>query len=101
MSNRIQQGSKQFVYDVRRGSEYLDCISYEAVVGHAHPQLASAIQCQAKKMSTAQGFRSKGWKLLVRKLSETLPAKLRVCYFCNSGKEAQSIAIRYAFQYIL
>ena len=91
---RIQKGSKQFVYDVRSGKEYLDCICFEAHIGHGHPQTMQATIKQSKKLSTAQGFRSADWKLLVRKLSETLPAKLRVCYLCNSGHEAQSIAIR-------
>jgi len=95
---KITRAVKQFMYDAS-GVEYLDCVNGTAHVGHCHPQVVSTGQQQMSKLVTAQGFYSDILKKYVKTLVETLPEPLSVAYLCNSGSEANDLALRLATQY--
>jgi 4-aminobutyrate aminotransferase-like enzyme len=46
------------------------------------------------RLTTAQGFLSDTLSKYVKQLSATLPESLNVVYLCNSGSEANDLAIR-------
>ena len=54
-------------------------------VGHCHPHVVSAGQEQMAKLTTSNGFLSDTLALYAKRLVETLPERLCVCYFVNSG----------------
>ncbi|TRY71942.1 hypothetical protein TCAL_03935 [Tigriopus californicus] len=95
---KLSRASKQYLYD-ETGQEFLDCINGTAHVGHCHPQVVSAGQVQMSRLTTAQGFLSEVLSKYVKELVDTLPERLSVCYLCNSGSEANDLAIRLARQY--
>lgn len=95
---RISRASKQYVFD-EEGTEYLDCFIGVAHVGHCHPQVVAAGSAQMAKVATAQGFKSDLMYKYVDRLSQTLPDSLDTVYLCNSGSEANDLAIRLARQY--
>jgi len=95
---KIVRGSKQYMYD-EFGNEYLDCINNISHVGHCHPHVVGAGQEQMGRLSSSQGFLTDQLSLYAKKLIETLPDRLCVCYFVNSGSEANDLAIQLARAY--
>jgi acetylornithine/N-succinyldiaminopimelate aminotransferase len=85
----------------RDGKEYLDFLSGIGVanVGHAHPQVVKAICDQAKRylhVMVYGEYLQQPQILLARRLAETLPDRLSVTYFTNSGTEAVEGAMKAA-----
>jgi hypothetical protein len=54
-------------------------------VGHCHPYVVSVGQEQMGKLTTSNGFLSDSASQYAKRLVETLPENLCVCYFVNSG----------------
>ncbi len=54
-------------------------------VGHCHPHVVSCGQEQMARLQTSTGFLSDNLAVYTKRLIETLPDKLCVCYFLNSG----------------
>lgn len=94
---KLVRGVKQYLFD-ENNVEFLDCINSTAHVGHCHPQVVSAGHHQMSKLATAQGFVSDVLNKYVKELVATLPEPLSVCYLCNSGSEANDLALRLAGQ---
>jgi len=92
---KIVRASKQYMYD-EAGNEYLDCINNVCHVGHCHPAVVKAGWEQAQVLNTNSRFLHDNIVLLAQKLSSLFPSKLQVCYFTNSGSEANDLAIRLA-----
>lgn len=82
------------------GERYLDFTSGVAVnaLGHAHPKLIEAITEQAKKVSHVSNlFRiPEGERLADRLCKESFADTV---FFCNSGAEANELAIKMARKY--
>jgi len=95
---KIAKASKQYVFD-EEGNKYLDCFNGVAHVGHCHPQVVSAATAQMSRVATSQGFKSDQLGKYVSRLAQTLPDELDVVYMCNSGSEANDLALRLARQY--
>lgn len=95
---KVSRGVKQYLYD-DNNAEYLDCVNSTAHVGHCHPQVVSAGHTQMAKLSTAQGFGSDILAKYTKELLASVPEPLSVCYLCNSGSEANDLALRLARQY--
>lgn len=91
------KGSK--VYD-SEGREYLDCVAGIAVniLGHAHPDLITAIERQARQLIHVSNlYYSEPQVLLAQELvSHSFADKV---FFCNSGAEANEAAIKLARRY--
>jgi len=97
----IHQGHKQWVWD-SNGKRYLDMIAgiVTVGVGHCHPKLNDAAFEQMKKVwHTTTVFLNPTVQEYAEKLGSKLPGNLKVCYFTNSGGEANDLAIMMARLY--
>jgi len=91
----IVRGEMQYLFD-DEGRRYLDAYNNVAHVGHCHPKVVAAGQEQMALLNTNTRYLN---DLIIRyaeRLSATLPDPLSVCYFVNSGSEANELALRLA-----
>ncbi|XP_029382224.1 ethanolamine-phosphate phospho-lyase isoform X2 [Echeneis naucrates] len=95
---KIVQAKGQYMYD-EKGQCYLDCINNVAHVGHCHPDVVKAAAQQMELLNTNSRFLHDNLVFYAQRLQATLPEKLSVCYFVNSGSEANDLALRLARQY--
>src|SRR5690242_19090203 len=91
----IVRGDMQYLYD-DDGRQYLDAYNNVAHVGHCHPQVVAAGQRQMELLNTNTRYLSELVLEYAEKLTATLPESLRVCFFVNSGSEANELALRLA-----
>lgn len=92
---KIVRGSMQYLYD-EDGREYLDGYNNVAHAGHCHPKVVQAGQLQMQTLNTNTRYLHDTILAYAERLAATLPATLNVCYFVNSGSEANELAIRLA-----
>ncbi|XP_046584769.1 5-phosphohydroxy-L-lysine phospho-lyase-like isoform X1 [Haliotis rubra] len=92
---KIVRASRQYLYD-DAGNEFLDCINNVSHVGHCHPHVVSVGQEQMSKLTTSAGFLNDQMSEYAKRLISTFPEKLCVCFFLNSGSEANDLALRLA-----
>ena len=76
---------------------YLDCVNNVACVGHCHPHVVAAVSSQTASLSTNSRFLHPTLVSASRRLLATFgtPA-LSVVFWCNSGSEANDLALRLA-----
>lgn len=91
----IVRGSMQYLYD-DEGRRYLDAYNNVAHVGHCHPKVVAAGQKQMELLNTNTRYLSDLILEYATNLTATLPASLSVCFFVNSGSEANELALRLA-----
>src|ERR1041385_5375961 len=91
----IVRGEMQYLYD-DEGRRYLDAYNNVAHVGHCHPKVVVAGQQQMALLNTNTRYVSDLIISYAEKLTAMLPEPLRVCYFVNSGSEANELALRLA-----
>src|SRR5258705_766815 len=91
----IVRGSMQYLYD-DEGRRYLDAYNNVAHVGHCHPKVVAAGKRQMELLNTNTRYLGELILEYAEKLTATLPEPLSVCYFVNSGSEANELAIRLA-----
>jgi 4-aminobutyrate aminotransferase-like enzyme len=92
---KIVRGSMQYLYD-EDGRQYLDAYNNVAHVGHCHPRVVQAGQRQMETLNTNTRYLHDTIVAYAERLTATLPDPLNVCYFVNSGSEANELAIRLA-----
>jgi 4-aminobutyrate aminotransferase-like enzyme/Ser/Thr protein kinase RdoA (MazF antagonist) len=92
---KIVRGWKQYLYD-ETGRAYLDVYNNVPLVGHSHPRVARAAQEQLALLNTNTRYLHDNATRYAARLTQLLPAPLRVCYFVNSGSEANELALRLA-----
>ena len=92
---RMVRGYKQYLYDYK-GRKYLDTVNNVAHVGHEHPRVVNAIRKQAAVLNTNTRYLHPHIVEFAEKLSAKFPDPLSVCYFVNSGSEANELAMRIA-----
>ena len=90
---KVIQGALQYLYD-DQGKTYIDCVNNPSHVGHAHPVLVKQMQNQIATLNTNTRYLSDMMVDYAKRLTQTLPSSLCVCYFVNSGSEANDLAIR-------
>ncbi|XP_050428763.1 alanine--glyoxylate aminotransferase 2-like [Adelges cooleyi] len=95
---KIVKGEGQYLYD-QDGKEYLDCINNVAHVGHCHPEVVQAGVKQMQVLNTNNRFLHDNLVLCAEKLVSKMPESLSVCYFVNSGSEANDLALRLGRQH--
>uniref|UniRef100_A0A3P8P2Y4 5-phosphohydroxy-L-lysine phospho-lyase n=1 Tax=Astatotilapia calliptera TaxID=8154 RepID=A0A3P8P2Y4_ASTCA len=95
---KIVRARGQYLFD-ENGKRYLDCISNVQHVGHCHPAITKAAAAQMDVLNTNSRFLHDNIVLYADRLAATLPQKLCVFYFVNSGSEANDLALRLARQY--
>lgn len=94
----VVRAKGQFLYDAA-GVEYLDCMNNVPQVGHSHPRLAEVAARQLSAVNTNTRFLYEPLVDFADRLSELAPASLEVCFFTNSGSEANELALRLAHAY--
>jgi 4-aminobutyrate aminotransferase-like enzyme len=92
---RIERGFMQHLYD-EHGQRYLDCVNNVPHVGHQHPRVVAAAQEQTAILNTNTRYLHETVLAYAEALAATLPDPLSVCFFVNSGSEANELALRLA-----
>jgi len=65
-------------------------------VGHCHPDVVKAGCDQMATLNTNNRFLHDNIVLCAEKIIQTMPENLEVCFFVNSGSEANDLALRLA-----
>ena len=91
----IVRGEMQYLFD-EEGRRYLDAYNNVAHVGHCHPKVVGVGQQQMALLNTNTRYLSGLIIQFAERLTATLPESLSVCYFVNSGSEANELALRLA-----
>jgi len=78
------------------GNEWLDLVNNVAHVGHGHPSVVAAGQAQMARLNTNTRYLHDSVVEYARRIAATLPDPLNVCFFVNSGSEANDLALRLA-----
>ena len=92
---QIVRGSMQYLYD-EGGRRYLDAYNNVPHVGHCHPAVVRAAAEQMAQLNTNTRYLNERVHDFAQQLVATLPGALKVCYFVNSGSEANELALRLA-----
>jgi len=92
---KIVRGWRQYLYD-EDGRAYLDVYNNVPLVGHSHPRVVRAVQDQIALLNTNTRYLHDNAVRYAQRLTDLLPEPLRVCYFVNSGSEANELALRLA-----
>jgi 4-aminobutyrate aminotransferase-like enzyme len=89
------RGAGAYLYDAD-GRAYLDCVNNVAHVGHSHPRVVEAGTAQMRLLNTNTRYLHENIVRYADRLTALLPEHLEVCYFVNSGSEANELALRLA-----
>jgi 4-aminobutyrate aminotransferase-like enzyme/Ser/Thr protein kinase RdoA (MazF antagonist) len=92
---KITRGWMQYLYD-DTGRAFLDVYNNVPLVGHSHPRVLRAVQEQIALLNTNTRYLHDNVNRYAERLTRLLPEPLRVCYFVNSGSEANELALRLA-----
>ncbi len=91
----IVEGRMQWVWD-ETGRRYLDGLGgiVTVSVGHCHPHVVAAATKQNETLQHATTlYLHPNIARFAEKLASKLPGELEVCYFVNSGSEANDLAL--------
>jgi 4-aminobutyrate aminotransferase-like enzyme len=92
---KIVRGWMPHLYD-ETGRAFLDFYNNVPLVGHSHPRVVEAVQRQIALLNTNTRYVHDLVNQYAERLTQHLPEPLRVCFFVNSGSEANELAIRLA-----
>jgi 4-aminobutyrate aminotransferase-like enzyme/Ser/Thr protein kinase RdoA (MazF antagonist) len=81
------------------GTRWLDMVNNVCHVGHCHPRVVKAAQMQMGKLNTNSRYLHDSLVEYSRRLAALFPDPLNVCFFVNSGSEANDLALRLARAY--
>lgn len=91
----LVEGSMQYVWD-ELGKRYLDGLGgiVTVSVGHCHPHVVAAANKQNEMLQHATTiYLHPNVALYAEKLASKMPGDLKMCYFVNSGSEANDLAL--------
>ncbi|MFT6935790.1 MAG: 4-aminobutyrate aminotransferase-like enzyme/Ser/Thr protein kinase RdoA (MazF antagonist) [Saprospiraceae bacterium] len=91
----IVRAYKQYLYD-ENGRRYLDTVNNVPHIGHQHPKVVRAAKRQMEVLNTNTRYLHENVVNYAEALLATFPPELCVCYFVNSGSEANELALRMA-----
>uniref|UniRef100_A0AC34QE14 Uncharacterized protein n=1 Tax=Panagrolaimus sp. JU765 TaxID=591449 RepID=A0AC34QE14_9BILA len=92
----VSRGSMQYLYD-ESGRKFIDCISNVQHVGHCHPTVVENICKQVATSTCNVRFVSSLLTECAEEVLKTLAGTgLDTILFCNSGSEANDLAVRLA-----
>jgi alanine-glyoxylate transaminase/(R)-3-amino-2-methylpropionate-pyruvate transaminase len=97
----IVEGKAQYLFD-QTGRRYLDGFGgiVTVSVGHCHPEVVAAANLQNETIShTTTIYLNPQIALYAKELAAKMPGNLKVCYFVNSGSEANDLAVLMARAY--
>ena len=91
----IVRGEGQYLYDAD-GNQYLDAVNNIQHVGHCHPKVVAAATAQYQKLNTNTRYLDETIVNYAQALTDKLPDGLDICFFTNTGSEANDLALRIA-----
>ncbi|MGA0282098.1 MAG: aminotransferase class III-fold pyridoxal phosphate-dependent enzyme, partial [Paracoccaceae bacterium] len=91
----LVRGWRHHLFD-EWGRPYLDAYNNVPHVGHAHPRLAEIAADQMHRVNTNTRYLHKVQTEFAETLLNKFPKEFEVCYFVNSGSEANELALRLA-----
>src|SRR6188474_80156 len=97
----IVEGKMQYVWDAE-GRRYLDALGgiVTISVGHCHPDVVEAARRQNETLQHSTTiYLHPNIAQYAEKLAAKMPGDLKVCYFVNSGSEANDLALLLARTY--
>jgi len=94
----VRRGKGAVLFD-DRNQGFIDLVNNPAGVGHSHPLPVRAAAAQLARLNTNTRYIYPELADYARQLAKTLPDGLHVCYFVNSGSEANDLALRMARAY--
>src|SRR5205809_4486717 len=97
----IVEGKAQYLFD-GHGRRYLDALGgiVTISVGHCHPTVVEAARRQSELLQHATTiYLHPNIAQYAEKLAAKMPGDLKVCYFVNSGSEANDLALLLARAY--
>ena len=97
----IVEGKAQYLFD-ESGRRYLDGFGgiVTVSVGHCHPEVVQAANRQNETINhTTTIYLNPQIALYAKELAAKMPGELKVCYFVNSGSEANDLAVLMARAY--
>lgn len=97
----LVEGKMQYVWD-ETGRRYLDALGgiVTVSVGHCHPHVVAAARRQNELLQHSTTiYLNPNVGAFAEKLASKMPGELKVCYFVNSGSEANDLALLMARAY--
>ncbi|MBU2980599.1 aminotransferase class III-fold pyridoxal phosphate-dependent enzyme [Lentibacter algarum] len=91
----LVRGWKHHMFD-EWGRPYLDAYNNVPHVGHAHPRIQAIAADQLKRVNTNTRYLHPAQTAFAEKILSKMPEHLEVCFFLNSGSEANELALRMA-----
>ncbi|TMV10077.1 aminotransferase class III-fold pyridoxal phosphate-dependent enzyme [Ruegeria sediminis] len=91
----LVRGWRHHLFD-EWGRPYLDAYNNVPHVGHAHPRIRAVAADQLGRMNSNTRYLHPAQTAFAEKLLSKLPDHLQVCFFVNSGTEANELALRLA-----
>ncbi|UWQ32766.1 aminotransferase class III-fold pyridoxal phosphate-dependent enzyme [Leisingera sp. M527] len=91
----LVRGWKHHLFD-EWGRPYLDAYNNVPHVGHAHPRIQAVAADQLKRMNSNTRYLHPAQTAFADKVLSRLPDPFEVCFFVNSGTEANELALRLA-----
>lgn len=91
----LMRGWKNHLFD-EWGRPYLDAYNNVPHVGHAHPRIQAVAADQLKRINSNTRYLHPAQTAFAEKILSKLPDHLEVCFFVNSGSEANELALRMA-----
>ncbi|MDU8928202.1 aminotransferase class III-fold pyridoxal phosphate-dependent enzyme [Alisedimentitalea sp. MJ-SS2] len=91
----LMRGWKHHLFD-EWGRPYLDAYNNVPHVGHAHPRIQAVAADQLKRMNSNTRYLHPAQTAFADKILSKLPDQFEVCFFVNSGTEANELALRLA-----
>ena len=91
----IVRGYMQYLYD-ENGRQYLDIRNNVPQVGHSNPRIVKVLNQQASVLNTNTRYLHKNLVQYAQRLTSKFPKELCICFFVNSGSEANELALRLA-----
>lgn len=89
------RGWKHHLFD-ESGRPYLDSYNNVPHVGHAHPRIQAVAADQLKRINSNTRYLHPAQTAFAEKILSKMPETLEVCFFVNSGTEANELALRIA-----
>ncbi|WP_299756050.1 aminotransferase class III-fold pyridoxal phosphate-dependent enzyme [uncultured Chloroflexus sp.] len=91
----LLRGWRHYLFD-EWGRAYLDAYNNVPHVGHAHPRIQAIAAQQLQMLNTNTRYLHPAQIAFAHELLAKLPPSLSVCFFVNSGSEANELALRLA-----
>ncbi|HKK90514.1 MAG TPA: aminotransferase class III-fold pyridoxal phosphate-dependent enzyme, partial [Desulfobacteraceae bacterium] len=89
------RGWKTHLFD-EWGTPFLDCYNNVPHVGHAHPRIQAVAADQLQRMNSNTRYLHPAQIAFAEKITSYMPDPLSICFFVNSGSEANELSLRLA-----